>query len=138
MRWRAVDYRCSAGPILETLTTNERVTDLQSSTFAFVLNGRTDALLFLGSFFEDLHNAPVRDDAKLDALAMQMKVRRRCSDWLSGPELKSGSVGICGRWPMTAFRFSPLAPLEFFADPSRERPSPMVEMICPSGFCAAA
>ena len=29
-------------------------------------------LLFLGSFFEDLHHAPVRDDAKLDALAMQI------------------------------------------------------------------
>jgi hypothetical protein len=27
------------------------------------------ALLFLGSFFEDLHHAPVRDHAKLDALA---------------------------------------------------------------------
>jgi hypothetical protein len=29
-------------------------------------------LLFLGSFFEDLLHAPVRDDAKLDALAMQI------------------------------------------------------------------
>jgi hypothetical protein len=30
------------------------------------------ALLFLGSFFEKLHHAPVRDGAKLDALAMQI------------------------------------------------------------------
>src|SRR5262249_57970731 len=30
------------------------------------------ALLLLGSFFEGLHHAPVRDDAKLDALAMQI------------------------------------------------------------------
>ena len=29
-------------------------------------------LLFLGSFFEDLQHAPVRDDAKLDALAMHI------------------------------------------------------------------
>jgi hypothetical protein len=30
------------------------------------------ALLLLGSFFEDLHHAPVPDDAKLDALAMRI------------------------------------------------------------------
>jgi hypothetical protein len=29
-------------------------------------------LLFLASYFEDLHRAPVRDDAKLDALAMHI------------------------------------------------------------------
>jgi len=29
-------------------------------------------LLFLGSFLEDLLHAPVRDDAKVDALAMQI------------------------------------------------------------------
>jgi hypothetical protein len=51
------------------------------------------ALLFLGSFFEDLHHAPVRDDAKLDALAMQildkdpktllgLVVRARAEKWL--------------------------------------------------------
>ena len=52
------------------------------------------ALLFLGSFFEDLHHAPVRDDAKLDALAMQiildegpktllgLVIRARAEKWL--------------------------------------------------------
>src|SRR6266571_6806944 len=51
------------------------------------------ALLFLGSFFEDLHHAPVRDDAKLDALAMQildegpktllgLVIRLRAEKWL--------------------------------------------------------
>jgi hypothetical protein len=50
-------------------------------------------LLFLGSFFEDLHHAPVRDDAKLDALAMQildegpktllgLVIRARAEKWL--------------------------------------------------------
>src|SRR5215831_10530092 len=66
------------------------------------------ALLLLGSFFEDLHHAPVRDDAKLDALAMQILdgVRRRCPDWLSGLARRSGSAGICGRYPSTASRLS--------------------------------
>ena len=51
------------------------------------------ALLFLGSFFENLHHAPVRDDAKLDALAMQildkgpktlpgLVIRARAEKWL--------------------------------------------------------
>ena len=51
------------------------------------------ALLLLGSFFEDLHHAPVRDDAKLDALAMQildegpktlpgLVIRTRAEKWL--------------------------------------------------------
>ena len=51
------------------------------------------ALLLLGSFFEDLHHAPVRDDAKLDALAMQildegpktlpgLVIRARAEKWL--------------------------------------------------------
>jgi hypothetical protein len=51
------------------------------------------ALLFLGSFFEDLHHAPVCDDAKLDALAMQildkgprtllgLVIRVRAEKWL--------------------------------------------------------
>jgi hypothetical protein len=50
-------------------------------------------LLFLGSFFEDLHHAPVPDDAKLDALAMQildegpktllgLVIRARAEKWL--------------------------------------------------------
>jgi hypothetical protein len=50
-------------------------------------------LLFLGSFFENLHHAPVRDDAKLDALAMQildeapktllgLVIRARAEKWL--------------------------------------------------------
>jgi hypothetical protein len=50
-------------------------------------------LLFLGSFFEDLHHAPVRDDAKLDALAMLildegpktllgLVIRARAENWL--------------------------------------------------------
>jgi hypothetical protein len=50
-------------------------------------------LLFLGSFFEDLHHAPVRDDAKLDALAMHildeapktllgLVIRARAEKWL--------------------------------------------------------
>ena len=50
-------------------------------------------LLLLGSFFEDLHHAPVRDDAKLDALAMQildegpktlpgLVIRTRAEKWL--------------------------------------------------------
>jgi hypothetical protein len=50
-------------------------------------------LLFLGSFFEDLHHAPVRDDAKLDALAMQildegpktllgLVIKARAEQWL--------------------------------------------------------
>jgi hypothetical protein len=51
------------------------------------------ALLLLGSFFEDLHHAPVRDDAKLDALAMHildegpktllgLAIRARAEKWL--------------------------------------------------------
>src|SRR5262245_3762649 len=51
------------------------------------------ALLLLGSFFEDLHHAPVRDDAKLDALAMRildegpktllgLVIRARAENWL--------------------------------------------------------
>jgi hypothetical protein len=51
------------------------------------------ALLFLGSFFEKLHRAPVRDDAKLDALAMRilgegpktllgLVIRARAEKWL--------------------------------------------------------
>jgi hypothetical protein len=51
------------------------------------------ALLLLGSFFEDLHHAPVRDDATLDALAMQilgegpktlpgLVIRARAEKWL--------------------------------------------------------
>ena len=51
------------------------------------------ALLLLGSFFEDLHHAPVRDDAKLDALAMHildegpktllgLVIRARAEKWL--------------------------------------------------------
>jgi hypothetical protein len=50
-------------------------------------------LLLLGSFFEDLHHAPVRDDAQLDALAMQildegpktlpgLVIRARAEKWL--------------------------------------------------------
>jgi hypothetical protein len=50
-------------------------------------------LLFLGSFLEDLLHAPVRDDAKLDALAMQildegpktllgLVIRLRAEKWL--------------------------------------------------------
>jgi hypothetical protein len=50
-------------------------------------------LLFLGSFFEDLQHAPVRDDAKLDALAMHildegpktllgLVIRARAEKWL--------------------------------------------------------
>ena len=50
-------------------------------------------LLFLGSFFENLHHAPARDDAKLDALAMQildegpktllgLVIRARAEKWL--------------------------------------------------------
>jgi hypothetical protein len=50
-------------------------------------------LLFLGSFFEDLLHAPVRDDAKLDAVAMQildegpktllgLVIRVRAEKWL--------------------------------------------------------
>ena len=51
------------------------------------------ALLLLGSFFEDLHHAPVPDDAKLDALAMRildegpktllgLVIRARAEKWL--------------------------------------------------------
>ena len=51
------------------------------------------ALLLLGSFFEDLQHAPVRDDAKLDALAMHildegpktllgLVIRARAEKWL--------------------------------------------------------
>jgi len=51
------------------------------------------ALLLLGSFFEDLHHAPVPDDAKLDALAMRildegpktlfgLVIRVRAEKWL--------------------------------------------------------
>jgi hypothetical protein len=32
-------------------------------------------LLFLGSFFEDLLHAPVRDDAKLDAVLSENSIR---------------------------------------------------------------
>jgi hypothetical protein len=50
-------------------------------------------LLFLASYFEDLHRAPVRDDAKLDALAMHildegpktllgLVIRARAEKWL--------------------------------------------------------
>ena len=50
-------------------------------------------LLFLGSFFEKLQHAPVRDDAKLDALAMHildegpktllgLVIRARAEKWL--------------------------------------------------------
>jgi hypothetical protein len=50
-------------------------------------------LLFLGSFFEELQHAPVRDDAKLDALAMHildegpktllgLVIRARAEKWL--------------------------------------------------------
>jgi hypothetical protein len=50
-------------------------------------------LLLLGSFFEDLHRAPVPDDAKLDALAMRildegpktllgLVIRARAEKWL--------------------------------------------------------
>jgi hypothetical protein len=51
------------------------------------------ALLFLGSLFETLHQAPERDDAKLDALAMHildegpktllgLVIRARAEKWL--------------------------------------------------------
>ena len=51
------------------------------------------ALLLLGSFFEDLHHAPVRGDSRLDALAMQildkdpktlpgLVIRTRAEKWL--------------------------------------------------------
>jgi hypothetical protein len=51
------------------------------------------ALHLLGSFFEDLHHAPVPDDAKLDALAMRildegpktllgLVIRARAEKWL--------------------------------------------------------
>jgi hypothetical protein len=65
---------------------------MSRSLLAFRIKTYT-ALLLLGSFFEDLHHAPVRDDAKLDALAMQildegpktllgLAIRARAEKWL--------------------------------------------------------